>query len=71
MTDGKCGSVLGYESGKFKEERSDRHLLTSYHSWYVRGAAAYVSSRFSRTCSRQTAEAPRFCCVNQVTTILH
>ena len=22
MTDGKCGSVLGYESGKFKEERS-------------------------------------------------
>ena len=35
-----CWSVLGYESGTFKEERTGGHLLTSYHLWYVRGAVA-------------------------------
>lgn len=38
---GKCKSVPGYESGKFKEEGMGRQLLTSYHLWYARGAVAY------------------------------
>lgn len=38
---GECKFVLMSESGKFNWKRIGGHYLTSYHSWYERGAATY------------------------------
>ena len=61
---GKCRSVLGYESGKFKEEGMGRHLLMSYHLWYARGAVAYFIFKAFRSLYPEMGIGAMFVAIN-------